>query len=112
MNQEIEQYLRAFCSFRQDDWVHYLPIAEFALNSRVSSATGKSPFELTYGYQPEFHVSVKPSSLVPAAEERLKMLKEAQEDVWAALEFTAECMKQFYDHRVKTALELKIGDKV
>ena len=44
-NQELEQYLRAFCNFRQDDWVDWLPIAQFVHNSQVHSATGKSPFK-------------------------------------------------------------------
>ena len=112
MNAEIEQYLRAFCAYRQDDWVQWLPIAEFALNARISSATGKSPFELLYGYQPEFRVSENPMTNVPAADERLKLLKEAQEDARSALELTAERMKRFYDHGVQAAPQFKIGDKV
>lgn len=67
-NQEIEQYLRAFCSYRQDDWVKWLPTAEFALNSRVHSSTGRAPFELIYGYIPEFQVSAKPTG-VPVADD-------------------------------------------
>ena len=74
MNAEIEQYLRAFCAYRQDDWASWLPIAEFALNARVSSATGRSPFELLYRYQLEFRVSENPMTNVPAANERLKLL--------------------------------------
>ena len=30
-------------------WVDKIPYVEFALNSAVSDATGKSPFELCYG---------------------------------------------------------------
>ena len=112
MNQEIEQFLRTFCAYRQDDWVRHLPLAEFALNSRVSEATGRSAFELMYGYKPEFNVSVNPMSQVPAATQRLQLLKEVQEDARAALELTAERMKRFYDHGVRNAPDLKIGDKV
>ena len=111
-NQEIEQYLRAFCSYRQDDWVQWLPIAEFALNSRVHSSTGKAPFELIYGYIPQFQVTLNPTGTVPAAEERLRLLKEAQEDARAALELTAERMKRFYDKGVQKAPQFKVGDKV
>ena len=32
-NQEIEAYLRMFCSMRRDDWAHWLPVAEFAFNT-------------------------------------------------------------------------------
>jgi hypothetical protein len=71
-----------FC--RQDDWVKYLPTAEFALNSREHSATGKSPFYLLYGYNPEFHISVNPMSNLPAENDQLQALKEARDDTKAA----------------------------
>ena len=34
VNQELEQYLRAFCNFQQDNWSSLLPYAEFAHNIR------------------------------------------------------------------------------
>ena len=37
-NQEVERHLRLFTNSRQDDWVKYLPTAEFVLNSRQHSA--------------------------------------------------------------------------
>lgn len=111
-NQEIEHYLRMFCNHRQDDWAKLLPIAEFALNVREHLATGQSPFKLLYGYNPEFTVSVNPMSQVPAANDRLKVLKEAQDDASAVLEVAAERMKVAYDRHVTHAPELKEGDKV
>ena len=83
-NQEIEAYLRMFCSRRRDDWVKWLPIAEFAFNSHVHSSTGYSPFYLMYGYEPQFHVLAAPTD-VPAADERIAKLQEAREDALAAL---------------------------
>ena len=55
-NQEVEAYLRLFISKRQDDWVDLLPTAEFVINSRLNSATGHTPFELLYGYTPDFTI--------------------------------------------------------
>ncbi|SJL03638.1 uncharacterized protein ARMOST_06995 [Armillaria ostoyae] len=49
VNQEIEKYLCIFVNFQQDDWADWLPLAEFAHNNRVHSATGKSPFMVLYG---------------------------------------------------------------
>jgi hypothetical protein len=37
-NQEVEQHLRLFANSRYDDWVTFLPTAEFVLNSRMHSA--------------------------------------------------------------------------
>ena len=111
-NQEIEQYLRIFVDYRQEDWTDLLPIAEFALNSRVHSATSQSPFFLNYGYNPEFTVAVGPSNTVPQAELRLKALREVQTDAKAALELAAERMKYFYDQNRSAAPEFQPGDKV
>src|SRR5712664_4413920 len=46
VNQEIEAYLQVFMSHRQDDWADWLPLAEFAYNNKVHSATCWTPFEL------------------------------------------------------------------
>ena len=48
-NQELEQYLRMFVSQRQDDWVDWLPMAEFAHNNNTHSATKQTPFFLNSG---------------------------------------------------------------
>ena len=37
--QEIEQYLRLFINQRQDDWLEWISLAEFAYNNRVHSST-------------------------------------------------------------------------
>ena len=52
MNSRIEQYLRAYINFAQDDWVRYLPSAEFAINNQDSQVTGVSPFLAVYGLNP------------------------------------------------------------
>ena len=49
VNQTIEQYLRHYYSWKQDDSNELLPIAEFAYNSAKSETTGISPFEANYG---------------------------------------------------------------
>ena len=33
MNQELEQYLRAFCSSSQDNWATLIPYVEYAHNA-------------------------------------------------------------------------------
>jgi len=44
MNAIIEQYLRCYISYLQDDWEVWLYLAEFAGNNQASKATGISPF--------------------------------------------------------------------
>ncbi|KAI0996661.1 Transposon Ty3-I Gag-Pol polyprotein [Podosphaera aphanis] len=38
-NALMEQYLRSYVSYQQDDWVKWLPMAEFAANNYVSTST-------------------------------------------------------------------------
>ena len=52
MNARLEQYLRAYVNFAQDDWVRLLPSAEFAMNNQDSHTTGVSPFLAVYGQHP------------------------------------------------------------
>jgi len=53
VNQTLEQYLRSYCSYQQDDWVLLLPFAEHAYNSSMSESTKASPFEINYGFFPQ-----------------------------------------------------------
>ena len=112
LNQEVEQYLRAFVNHRQDDWAKHLPIAEFALNNRVHSATGHSPFFMLTGYHPSAMARSGPMSTVPAAEKRLSLLEEVRRDCQASLELAAERMKRYYDRQVQEAPIFQPGDKV
>ena len=49
VNQEIKAYLQVFVSHRQDNWVDWLPLAEFAYNNHVHSTTHCTLFELDSG---------------------------------------------------------------
>src|SRR5258708_37886421 len=93
VNQELEQYLRVFCNFQSDDWVDLIPFMEFAHNVRSHSATGKSPFQIWYGYQPEFIPPVNFATTIPAVEDRLRSMDQIRSEVTAALKVAAEVMK-------------------
>jgi len=49
VNQEIEQYLRMFVSYRQNDWLEWIACTEFAYNNKIHTATHVSPFYANYG---------------------------------------------------------------
>ena len=51
-NQDVERYLRSYCSYMQDDWAAWLPMAEFADNNAISPSTGQSAFFLNKGFHP------------------------------------------------------------
>ncbi|KAJ8482114.1 hypothetical protein ONZ45_g15059 [Pleurotus djamor] len=51
-NQELELYLRTFSDEQQSDWACLLPLAEFAYNNHIHSATQQTPFLLDTGRHP------------------------------------------------------------
>jgi transposase InsO family protein len=60
VNQTLEQYLRIFCDYQQDNWYELLPLAEFTYNNAKHSSTQISPFFANYGYHPRATMRVRP----------------------------------------------------
>lgn len=56
MNRMLENYIRCFCNYEQNDWDILLPCAEFAYNSAVSEDIGLSPFEVGLGWRPKWRL--------------------------------------------------------
>jgi hypothetical protein len=67
LNQTIESYLRSFVNHEQDDWVNLLPMAEFAYNNSVTTATGLSPFYANFGFHPMATNAAAANSLNPTS---------------------------------------------
>jgi hypothetical protein len=75
-NQTIEQYLRCYVNYQQDNWVELLPMAQFAFNNNAS-VTGISPFYANYGRHPDFDRS--PIGIKPTAEKAEIRVEKLQE---------------------------------
>ena len=115
-NMELEQYLRLYTNFMQDDWSDWLSQAEFAYNNRQHSSTGFSPFYLEYGRHPHIP-GVQPiisnEHNNPAAIDFYERMQRTQEQVRVSLERTAADMKRFADRkRAKKPLEFNEGEYV
>jgi hypothetical protein len=54
INAILEQYLRAYCNYQQNNWKQLLPMAEFCYNNSQSETTTVSPFFANFGYYPRF----------------------------------------------------------
>ena len=52
VNQILEQYIRSYCSYQQDDWASLLPLAEYAYNTSLSESSKAMPYEINYGFTP------------------------------------------------------------
>nr|VWO97963.1 BZIP domain-containing protein [Ganoderma boninense] len=111
-NQEVEKHLRLFTNARHDDWVKYLPTAEFVLNSRVHAAHGMAPFEILYGYRPDFTIPMGPPTKFPALNERLRNLRDVRKEADAALRMEKAHMKHIFETGKPQPHVFKPGDKV
>ncbi|QRW24093.1 Retrotransposable element Tf2 protein [Rhizoctonia solani] len=87
-------------------------ISEFALNNLKQSSTGKSPFQICYGLNPQFSVGQKLDELVPNADKHAEFLEKGYDKVKAALSLSQERMKHFYDQHHREEEEIQVGDKV
>ncbi|QRV77124.1 Transposon Tf2-1 polyprotein [Ceratobasidium sp. AG-Ba] len=103
-NQWLEGFLRSFCNYRQDDWVRWLPIAEFCHNNQVNSATGKTAFETIYGLHPRWDI-VDLEVNAPNAADMADSMQEIWDEVIASMEF-------YRSKESDPKREYKVGDKV
>jgi hypothetical protein len=52
MNAIMEQYLRAYVNYLQDDWSEWLLLPDFAVNNQASETTGSSLSFTSKGFDP------------------------------------------------------------
>ena len=58
-NQKLEQYLRMYINYRQNNWAEWLVTAEFAFNNKVHTVTKMSPFQVNYGREPRMGFDIR-----------------------------------------------------
>jgi len=69
VNAVVEQHLRAYVTYLQEDWVDYLFLAEFAGNNQVSDTTSLSPLFPNLGYHPRYDFELDLQVDAPEARE-------------------------------------------
>ena len=111
-NQELEQYLRMFVDYRQEQWPDWLGTAEFAYNNKVNSSTKVSSFMANNGQNPRIGFEMRKKGKVLRAEEFAVKMKEIQEEAQAALRKAQEEMKKQADWHRREVEEYKVGDMV
>jgi hypothetical protein len=92
-NREVEKYLRMFTNHQQDDWVDWLPLAEFAYNNAIHEATGQTPFFLNRGRHPRTLPSDPLVKVETSTEEFLQHIKEATKTAEESLRKAKKAMK-------------------
>ena len=114
-NQVMEQYLRAFVNYLQDDWAEWLPLAEFAANNLVNESTGLSPFFVNKGFNPRTSLQAPTDSAVLGQPNDISQAMQdihnrcREELTWAQALYTASANES---QNRRPAPNYQIGDRV
>ena len=93
-NQELEQYLRMYVNYRQNNWAEWLAMAEFAFNNKIHTATKSSPFQINYRREPRMSFDIRKKGKNEKTEEFVREIKERHEEARVALVKSQEEMKR------------------
>jgi hypothetical protein len=111
LNRTLEEMLRIYATYKQDQWDEYLPAAEFAYNNAKQASTGFTPFELDCGQHPKTPITLATPSQVPAADDFMYHWN-------TMIRITKDALMEAQDRQIKYAnqhrrhLAFKEGDQV
>ncbi|KAJ1597949.1 hypothetical protein NDA14_000045 [Ustilago hordei] len=113
VNQVIEQYLRMYCNYEQNDWANLLDTAAFVYNNTVHNSIGVSPFFACYGWNPKAHPDT-PQRLGVNDPGRFEYLMDGKERCKYLQEQIreAQCRSVNQYNRKHKDIEFKVGDMV
>ncbi|UTT89897.1 hypothetical protein NDA17_006194 [Ustilago hordei] len=113
VNQVIEQYLRMYCNYEQNDWANLLDTAAFVYNNTVHNSIGVSPFFACYGWNPKAHPDI-PQRLGVNDPGRFEYLMDGKERCKYLQEQIREAQRRSVDqyNRKHKNIEFKVGDMV
>jgi len=112
MNQTLEQYLRIYCNYQQDNWSELLPLVEFMYNNTLNAMTRVSQFFTNKGYHP--NISIHPERDLTSARAQkysldLNSLHQSLQEEMAAAQVQYQGPA---DAKRTLAPDFKVGDQV
>lgn len=115
INAVMEQYLRSYVSYQQDDWARLLAMAEFATNNHASETTKVSPFYANSGRNPRMSFGPLEHGRTTAEDQANRIAREMKEVVNFLKEemFRAQRIQEESANKNRTpAPRYRLGDKV
>jgi len=114
-NRTLEQILRIFVNYKQNDWDQHLIAAEFAYNNAKQASTGMSPFYLASGQD-----LITPASLLQpsALDTNVHSTNEFVEHMSTLIKMASEHLAEAQQRQAKYAdtkrreVTFQVGDKV
>jgi hypothetical protein len=112
-NQTLEQLLRGYLNYRQNNWVELLPVVQYAYNSSQHSVTGMSPHMALMGFQPQIlRPALESTEVVPTAEAKVAQMKTICDQITNDITFLNDRMSFYANTKRIEGPILKEGDKV
>ncbi|MBW0486433.1 hypothetical protein O181_026148 [Austropuccinia psidii MF-1] len=111
LNQTLEEYLRHFCSYKQNDWAALLPVAELCFNNTLATSTGFAPFFLWQGHYPRVNMLLQ-ASPVPSADEFVRRLSKTQQAAISSIKWAQLQHAQYHDKHRRRPPHFLPGDLV
>src|SRR6266436_6280954 len=112
INQVLEQYLRAYTNYQQDNWAPLLPLAEFTYNNAASATTGISPFFANKGYHPRLLMNLLAPSSSSEAQCYVADLDQLHSQLKASIAEAQEHYQKAVDCQWMPSPAFRIGDCV
>lgn len=119
INAVLEQYLRCYCDYNQDNWYYLLPLAEFAYNNSKSTSTGYTPFMMNYGYNPRFEITeqqIKESNMPKKAigniDDYVEKIKEIEEYCRLEMQYSQALQAEYANRKRIPPPAYQTGDEV
>jgi hypothetical protein len=87
-NAILEQYLRAYCNYQQDNWKQLLPVAEFCYNNTQLETTKVTPFFANCRYHPHFTPNLGGmGARFPEVSRYISTLNNLHTELWAEINY-------------------------
>jgi transposase InsO family protein len=113
MNQVLEQYLRCYINYEQNDWVEKLPVAQLAYNTAYNESTRLTPAYANFGFTPDsYHAARETPTINPAAQIKAEDMKNLHEEMKKELEFVRKRMTKYYNTKRIERPTFKEGEMV
>ena len=108
----LEQYLRIYCNYEQNNWSKLLPLAEFAYNNAPHASTSILPFFTTCSY--DLLIAIHPDAKVTDLQACHFAINfdEVHKFLHNQMKDAQDTMAHYANHACQTPPPFCIGDRV
>ena len=100
-NQMLEQYLRIYVNYQQDNWARLLLMAKYAYNNAVNASTSQTPSKALMGYNSDFDIEMswEPEPASHNTQKCIEKLDALRKQLQASWEQARIAQKKYYNKK-------------